>query len=175
MPVRSLEPLIPHLRRSALRQDRSAWTDARLLEHFIASREAAAFETLVRRHGPMVLGVCRRLVGNLHDAEDAFQATFLVLARKAATVRPREAVGNWLYGVARTTALRARVGYLTQAPSVYADLTVKQNARYFASLYPGITNADADQAVRDVGLGQAANQLVSTLSGGQHSRASLAC
>jgi ABC-2 type transport system ATP-binding protein len=76
---------------------------------------------------------------------------------------------------AGTAALRARVGYLTQAPSVYADLTVRENARYFASLYPGITDADADQAVRDVGLGDAAGQLVSTLSGGQHSRASLAC
>jgi ABC-2 type transport system ATP-binding protein len=76
---------------------------------------------------------------------------------------------------AGSAALRARVGYLTQAPSVYADLTVRENARYFASLYPGITKADADQAVRDVGLGDAADQLVSTLSGGQHSRASLAC
>ena len=76
---------------------------------------------------------------------------------------------------AGSPALRARVGYLTQAPSIYADLTVKENARYFASLYPGITKADADQAVRDVGLGEAANQLVRTLSGGQHSRASLAC
>jgi ABC-2 type transport system ATP-binding protein len=76
---------------------------------------------------------------------------------------------------AGSAALRARVGYLTQAPSVYADLTVRENARYFASLYSGITNADADQAVRDVGLGDAADQLVSTLSGGQHSRASLAC
>src|SRR5258706_7218695 len=76
---------------------------------------------------------------------------------------------------AGSPALRARVGYLTQAPSVYADLTVRENARYFASLYPGITNADADQAVRDVGLGAAGDQLVGTLSGGQHSRASLAC
>ena len=76
---------------------------------------------------------------------------------------------------AGSPALRTRVGYLTQAPSIYADLTVKENARYFASLYPGITKADADQAVRDVGLGEAANQLVRTLSGGQHSRASLAC
>lgn len=76
---------------------------------------------------------------------------------------------------AGSPALRSKVGYLTQAPSVYADLTVRENARYFASLYPGITNADADQAIRDVGLGQAADQLVSTLSGGQHSRASLAC
>jgi ABC-2 type transport system ATP-binding protein len=76
---------------------------------------------------------------------------------------------------AGSPALRAKVGYLTQAPSVYADLTVRENARYFASLYPGITNADADQAVRDVGLGAAGDQLVGTLSGGQHSRASLAC
>jgi ABC-2 type transport system ATP-binding protein len=76
---------------------------------------------------------------------------------------------------AGSPALRSRVGYLTQAPSVYADLTIRENARYFASLYPGVTKADADQAVRDVGLGQAADQLVSTLSGGQHSRASLAC
>jgi len=71
-------------------------------------------------------------------------------------------------------ALRRTIGYLTQAPSVYADLTVRENARYFAALY-GLPAADADQAVADVGLGQAANQLVSTLSGGQHSRASLAC
>jgi ABC-2 type transport system ATP-binding protein len=72
-------------------------------------------------------------------------------------------------------ALRHQVGYLTQAPSVYADLTVRENARYFASLYPGVTHRDADQAIRDVGLADAAGQLVRTLSGGQHSRASLAC
>jgi ABC-2 type transport system ATP-binding protein len=71
--------------------------------------------------------------------------------------------------------LRARVGYLTQAPSVYADLTVRENARYFASLYPDTTSADADQAVADVGLAAAAGQLVGTLSGGQRARASLAC
>jgi ABC-2 type transport system ATP-binding protein len=72
-------------------------------------------------------------------------------------------------------ALRRTVGYLTQAPSIYADLTVRENARYFASLYPGVTHRDADQAVRDVGLAEQAGQLVRTLSGGQHSRASLAC
>jgi len=71
--------------------------------------------------------------------------------------------------------LRHKVGYLTQAPSVYADLTVRENARYFASLYEGVTNKDADQAVKDVGLGDAATQLVNTLSGGQMARASLAC
>jgi ABC-2 type transport system ATP-binding protein len=71
--------------------------------------------------------------------------------------------------------LRRVVGYLTQAPSVYADLTVRENARYFASLYDGVTRADADAAIRDVGLGKAADQIVGTMSGGQRSRASLAC
>jgi ABC-2 type transport system ATP-binding protein len=72
-------------------------------------------------------------------------------------------------------ALRHAVGYLTQAPSVYADLTVRENARYFATLYRGVTKADADRAIDDVGLSRAADQLVGTLSGGQRSRASLAC
>lgn len=72
-------------------------------------------------------------------------------------------------------ALRHQVGYLTQAPSIYADLTVRENARYFASLYPGVTQRDADQAIHDVGLSDAGDQLVRTLSGGQRSRACLAC
>jgi RNA polymerase sigma factor (sigma-70 family) len=83
-------------------------TDGQLLELFVCHRDAAAFETLLRRHGPMVLGVCRRLLRNNADAEDAFQATFLVLLRRASGVRPRSMVGNWLYGVARRTALEAR-------------------------------------------------------------------
>jgi RNA polymerase sigma factor (sigma-70 family) len=83
-------------------------TDGQLLELFVRRRDAAAFETLLCRHGPMVLGVCRRLLRNSADAEDAFQATFLVLLRRASAVRPRSLVGNWLYGVARRTALEAR-------------------------------------------------------------------
>jgi ABC-2 type transport system ATP-binding protein len=75
---------------------------------------------------------------------------------------------------AGSPALRRRTGYLTQAPSVYSDLTVRENARYFGSLF-GVRGADADQAIVDVGLGDAATQLVSTLSGGQRARASLAC
>jgi ABC-2 type transport system ATP-binding protein len=75
---------------------------------------------------------------------------------------------------AGSAPLRRKVGYLTQAPSVYADLTVRENVRYFASLH-GLGAADADKAVTDVGLAGAAGQLVGTLSGGQHSRASLAC
>jgi ABC-2 type transport system ATP-binding protein len=76
---------------------------------------------------------------------------------------------------AGSAALRPRIGYLTQAPSVYSDLTVRENVRYFASLYKGVTKADADQTIADVGLSDAANQLVGSLSGGQFSRASLAC
>ena len=72
-------------------------------------RDEAAFEALVRRHGPMVLGVCQRVLHHGHDAEDAFQATFVVLLRKADTIRPREKVGRWLYGVAYRTATKARV------------------------------------------------------------------
>src|SRR5579884_1115666 len=84
------------------------WTDEELLDRFVSQRDAAAFETLVRRHGPMVLGVCRRLLQHPKDAEDAFQATFLVLVRKAASLGQRELLGNWLYGVAYRTALDAR-------------------------------------------------------------------
>src|SRR5262245_32810185 len=82
--------------------------DGTLLAAFVACREEAAFAALVRRHGPMVLGVCRRVLHDAHLAEDAFQATFLVLARKAATLGRRDRVANWLYGVAYRTALAAR-------------------------------------------------------------------
>src|SRR5258708_7814044 len=95
------------LRRAALRHGGGV-TDGQLLECFLRAREEAAFEELVRRHGPMVLGVCRRVLLNRHDAEDAFQATFLILVRKASSIVARETVGNWLYGVAFRTAQKAR-------------------------------------------------------------------
>jgi RNA polymerase sigma factor (sigma-70 family) len=108
MATAQIDTVIRHLRRAVLRQDAAGWTDGQLLASFIDQKDEAAFEALVRRHGPMVFGVCRRIVGNHHDAEDAFQATILVLARKAASVRPRERVANWLHGVALRTAMKAK-------------------------------------------------------------------
>src|SRR5688500_1835164 len=83
-------------------------TDGQLLEQFLTLRDEAAFTALIRRHGPMVLGVCRRILGNAADADDAFQATFLVLVRKAPSLAARPVLGDWLHGVARRTALKAQ-------------------------------------------------------------------
>jgi RNA polymerase sigma factor (sigma-70 family) len=102
-----MSSLLHHLRRIILAKQCVGLTDGELLDGFVVRRDGAYFEALVRRHGPMVLGVCRRVLRDHHDAEDAFQAAFLVLARRAAAV-PRAAVGNWLYGVAYRTALGAR-------------------------------------------------------------------
>src|SRR5436309_2402381 len=107
-----IETVLRHVRRLAAARDAESTPDRALLERFLADRDEAAFEALVRRHGPMVLGVCRRVVGNIHEAEDAFQATFLVLVRKAAAIGEREAVGNWLFGVAYRAALKARAAAL---------------------------------------------------------------
>jgi RNA polymerase sigma factor (sigma-70 family) len=108
MPSARTSRLLDHFRRATLLRDGAGLTDAQLLTHFIAEQDGDAFAALVRRHGPMVLGVCRRVLGNPHDAEDAFQATFLILARKAASIVARDAPGGWLYRVAYRTALAAR-------------------------------------------------------------------
>src|SRR5437667_7216068 len=93
--------------RAHLGPDGSGMTDGELLTRFLRSRDDTALAALLRRHAPMVWGVCGRLLYNHQDAEDAFQATFLVLVRKAADV-PRQAVASWLYGVARQTGVRLR-------------------------------------------------------------------
>jgi RNA polymerase sigma factor (sigma-70 family) len=99
--------ILGYLRHVAGTQPFRALSDSHLLRRFAAHREEAAFAALMQRHGRLVWGVVRRALPH-HDAEDAFQATFLVLARKAASIRSGESVGSWLYGVARRVAARAR-------------------------------------------------------------------
>jgi RNA polymerase sigma factor (sigma-70 family) len=108
MAVSHLCRFLQRLRKTAARQTAGDLGDGELLESFVARRDQVAFENLLRRHGPMVWGVCRRILANEADAEDAFQATFLVLIQKASAIDPGAMVGNWLYGVAHNTALKAK-------------------------------------------------------------------
>ena len=103
-----MHAILRHLRHAVLLSANDALSDAQLLESFLTDHDDAAFEALLRRHGPMVLGVCRRILRDPHDAEDAFQATFLVLVRKAGSLRSRALLAQWLYGVAYRTAMKAR-------------------------------------------------------------------
>ncbi|MCI0461711.1 MAG: RNA polymerase sigma factor [Gemmataceae bacterium] len=103
----TLAVVVQHLRRLT-EPRRPEPTDRALLERFVQRHDESAFGLLVQRHGPMVLGVCRRLLRHEQDAEDAFQATFLTLARKAASVRWHDSIANWLHGVARRLALKQR-------------------------------------------------------------------
>jgi RNA polymerase sigma factor (sigma-70 family) len=105
--VRSLYPILRYVRR-LFRPGDPGVTDAELLQRFVAGRDEAAFELLVWRHGPMVLGVCKRILHDEHAAEDAFQATFVALARAAGSLGGIQSVGGWLYTVATRTARRAR-------------------------------------------------------------------
>src|SRR5262245_48264626 len=102
-----LADVLRYLRRFAP-SDAATETDRALLERFIEQRDQAAFETLLSRHGPMVWGVCRGLLYDRHAAEDAFQATFLILVRKAGSIGRRDLLANWLYGVAQRVARWAR-------------------------------------------------------------------
>jgi RNA polymerase sigma factor (sigma-70 family) len=114
MSDKPLPTLLRYLRRLA-RPPGAGLSDGQLLARFVAQRDEAAFELLVWRHGPMVLNVCRRLLATAQDAEDAFQATFLVFVRKAHSIRRHEGVGGWLYRVAYRVALRARAGAAKRA------------------------------------------------------------
>jgi RNA polymerase sigma factor (sigma-70 family) len=108
MASRQLQPVLWFLRQLVAGGAGGDTTDRQLLQRFASQREEAAFAALVQRHGPMVLGVCRRVLHDPHDADDAFQATFLVLARKAGSLARPEKLANWLYGVACRTAARAK-------------------------------------------------------------------
>ena len=107
--VRSLESVVQRdLRRLFERGSLAGLSEGELLDRFATQGDEAAFEAIVRRHGSMVLGVCRRMLGDRHAADDAFQATFLVLARRAGAIRDGERLGPWLFGVAHRVARRAR-------------------------------------------------------------------
>jgi RNA polymerase sigma factor (sigma-70 family) len=84
-------------------------TDGQLLDRYVKTRDESAFETLLRRHGPMVLGLCRRSLQDDHEAEDAFQATFLTLVNNARSIRKQDSLGSWLYGVAHRVTLKAKI------------------------------------------------------------------
>src|SRR5262245_33665917 len=102
-----LQKTMAYLRRLADAGEAGALSDFQLPERFVRCRDAAAFEVLVWRHGPLVLGVCRRVLRQEQDAEDAFQAAFLTLAKKAHTLTDRAAVAPWLHKVALRIALEA--------------------------------------------------------------------
>src|SRR5439155_27106453 len=99
--------LLQHLRKLMHAEVTADLTDTQLLQRFAAQHDEAAFSALMERHGPAVLQLCRRVLHHTHDAEDAFQATFLVLARLAGSIRKPEALGSWLYGVAHRLAVKA--------------------------------------------------------------------
>src|SRR6516225_5407667 len=107
MATAQLHTLMRHLKKLAAGPQR---TDRQLLEDFAACRDESAFTALLSRHGPMVLRVCRRVLRQEQDAEDAFQAAFLVLARNAGSIQNRDTVGDWLHGVAYRTAMTTRRG-----------------------------------------------------------------
>ena len=112
--------LLQHVRRLAA----TASSDEQLLTDFLAQRSDAAFSALLGRHGPMVLNVCRRILHDLHAAEDVFQATFLVLADRAAAIRRRESLAGFLHGVAYRLAVRARRRSVQSLPAAVCDQAV---------------------------------------------------
>src|SRR6266849_3688421 len=108
MATAQLDAVLRHIRKLAAGRCLSQSTDSQLLDDFSARRDESAFAALVARHGPMVLRICRRVLNHEQDAEDAFQATFLVLARNTGSIRKREALAKWLHGVAYRTAMTAK-------------------------------------------------------------------
>jgi len=137
MSKKSLDTVMQYLRRVALTA-----SDAHLLENFARHQDEAAFERLVFIHGPMVLGLCRRLLRHEQDAEDAFQATFLTLARTAGTISNRESLGSWLYKVAYRIACRTRGGELTNRMAVLDRAGAKGEADVTATGLHGVLDEE---------------------------------
>lgn len=140
-----LSLVLRQLRKMAAARRAVERTDSQLLECFIRDKDEDAFETLVRRHGRVVLGVCHRVLHDAHDAEDAFQATFLILVRKARSIGKRESLGSWLHGVAYRTAVRAK------AESARRRVLERQ-AGLIGNGHNGHENGNSDAAWRDLRL-----------------------
>ena len=121
MSIAGLRAVLDRFRAEAGRAEEVP-TDGQLLTRFVTERDEAAFAELVARLGSVVFALCHRLLGDRHAAEDAFQATFVVLAREAQTVRPPEAVSGWVYGVARKAALEASVVKRRRRETLVADV-----------------------------------------------------
>jgi RNA polymerase sigma factor (sigma-70 family) len=138
MPRTQLEPVVRHLHQMAGTHATSERSDAELLQHFVEHREESAFTALLTRHGGLVMAVCRRHLPCRHDAEDAFQATFLALVRHAASIRHTEAIGSWLYRVAYRIAQKAGT-----------DMA-RRSARERQSVRAARTSAASDAALRDL-------------------------
>ena len=114
MPEAHRDPFVHHLRHLVGGVPAAELTDGQLLERFLAGRDETAVEVLVRRYGPLVFAACRRVLRDAHAAEDAFQATFLVLVRRAGAIRKQASLASWLYGVAYRVAVKARARAATR-------------------------------------------------------------
>jgi RNA polymerase sigma factor (sigma-70 family) len=114
MPRATLDDVVVYLRRVCAVEHHRDQSDRQLLDSFVADGDQAAFAVLMHRHGPLVFGVCRRVAGDHHTAEDCFQGTFLVLARRASRIREKNSLGSWLYGVAQRIASRANAQAVAQ-------------------------------------------------------------
>src|SRR5262245_5445159 len=136
MKTASLHNVVGYVRRLAV-SEAAAQSDRELLDRFIGCRDEAAFTELVRRHGPMVLTACRRVLRHEHDAEEVFQAAFLVLARRAETIRHGETLSGWLYQVSYRLALRAQ------------DLTARRREQALAADYELTAEPLPDRAAFD--------------------------
>src|SRR5262249_4575412 len=137
MASRTLVGVLRYLCRLARTKEADEQSDARLLQQFVAQRDEGAFATLLERHGPLVLGVCRQVLGNTHDAEDAFQSTFLILARKAASLRRQESLAAWLHRVALNLSRTALAG------------TARRRAHEREAALMAQATPAADEAARD--------------------------
>ena len=132
--------VLRHIRKLVEGQAVNQLSDRQLLEQFVSQHDERALEALIQRHGALVLRVCWRVLGHLQDAEDAFQATFLVLARRAAAIRKHDSLSAWLYGVAQRIAVRMksrerrRRDFIPPRPSAQTNLLDELAAKEFCAV-----------------------------------------